>query len=125
MRDLLVQAAGVLGITAALVHGYLGETKLFATPLIQASRARLRLLRLVWHCSVVDWAVMGALLILVPTLGPDRARIAIISASAVVFAAGAIGNAWASRGRHFGWVWLAVVVGYGATIWMRTARQSG
>ncbi len=110
MRDLLVQAAGVLGIAAALVHGYLGETKVFTSPRIPAGRARL-LLRGVWHCSVVDWAVMGALLILVPTLGSDRARIAIISASAVVFAAGAIGNAWASRGRHFGWVWLAMVVG--------------
>jgi hypothetical protein len=26
MRDLFLQAAGVLGIAAALVHGYLGET---------------------------------------------------------------------------------------------------
>jgi hypothetical protein len=110
MRDLLLQAAGGLGIAAALVHGYLGETKVFASPRIPAGRARL-LLRGVWHCSVVDWVVMGALLMLVPTMGSDRARIAIISASAVVFAAGAIGNAWASRGRHFGWVWLAVVVG--------------
>jgi hypothetical protein len=110
MRDLLVQVAGVLGIAAALVHGYLGETKVFASPRIPAGRARL-LLRGVWHCSVVDWTVMGALLILAPTLGSDRARIAIISASAVVYGAAAAGNAWASRGRHFGWALLAVVVG--------------
>jgi hypothetical protein len=110
MRDLFLQAAGVLGIAAALVHGYLGETKLFASPRIPAGRVRV-FLRGILHCSVVDWAVMGALLMLGPTLGSDRARIAIISASAVVYGAGAIGNAWASRGRHFGWALLAVVVG--------------
>jgi hypothetical protein len=92
------------------VHGYLGETKLFASPRIPPGRARL-FLRGVLHCSVVDWAVMGGLLMVVPTLGSDRARIAIISASAAVFAAGAVANAWASRGRHFGWALLAVVVG--------------
>jgi len=68
MSDLLVQTAGFLGIAAALVHGYLGETRLFATARIEPRRARL-LLRLVWHCSVVAWAAMGVLLILVPTMG--------------------------------------------------------
>jgi len=110
MKDVLVQAAGLLGIAAALVHGYLGETRLFATARIEPARARL-LLRLVWHCSVVAWAVMGALLILVPTLGSNEARIAIIAASTVVYGAGVIGNAWASRARHFGWVLLSVVIG--------------
>jgi uncharacterized membrane protein len=111
MRDLLVQAAGSLGIAAALVHGYLGETRVFATARIEPDWAR-RLLRLVWHGGVVAWVVMGVLLILVPTIRSDEARIAIIAASAAVFGAGVIGNAWASRGRHFGWVWLSVVVGF-------------
>jgi len=110
MSDLLVQAAGFLGIAAALVHGYLGETRLFATVRIEPSRAR-RLLRVVWHCGVVAWASMGVLLILVPTIGSGEARIAIIAASAAVYGAGVIGNAWALRGRHFGWVWLSVVIG--------------
>jgi hypothetical protein len=110
MRDLLVEAAGILGIAAALMHGILGETRIFATARIEPSRARL-LLRLVWHCSVVAWASMGVLLILVPMLRSDAARIAIVAASAAVFGAGVIGNAWASRGRHFGWVWLSAIVG--------------
>jgi hypothetical protein len=109
MSDLLVQAAGILGIAAALVHGYLGETRIFATARIEPGRARL-LLRLVWQCGVVAWVAMGGLLIFAPDMGSNRARIAIIAASAAVFAAGAIGNAWASRGRHFGWAWLSVVV---------------
>jgi hypothetical protein len=110
MSDLLVQSAGILGIAAACVHGYLGETKLFASARIEPSRARL-LLRVVWHCSVVAWLAMGALLILVPTMGSEQARTAIIYASTAVYAAGAIGNAWVSRGRHFGWALLSVVIG--------------
>jgi hypothetical protein len=109
MSDLLVEAAGILGIAAALVHGYLGETRIFARAHIEPSRARL-LLRLVWQCGVVAWIAVGALLIVAPRLGSDQARIAIIAASAAVYAAGAIGNAWASRGRHFGWAWLSLVV---------------
>jgi hypothetical protein len=107
MSDLLVQSAGILGIAAAFVHGYLGETKLFASASIEPRRARL-LLRVVWHCSVVAWLAMGVLLILVPTMGSEQARAAIIYASTAV---GAIGNAWVSRGRHFGWAWLSVVIG--------------
>lgn len=79
MRDLLVQSAGILGIAAALVHGYLGETKLFASARIEPRRARL-LLRGVWHCSVVAWLAMGVLLILVPTMGSEPARAAIMRA---------------------------------------------
>jgi hypothetical protein len=114
MRDLLVQAAGSLGIAAALVHGYLGETRVFGTARIEPNWAR-RLLRVVWHCGVIAWASMGVLLILLPTLGSAKARIAIIVASAAVFGAGVMGSAWASRGRHFGWILLSVVVGLALT----------
>jgi hypothetical protein len=110
MKDLLVQAAGCLGIAAALVHGYLGETRVFAAARIEPDWAR-RLLWVVWHCGVVAWIAVGILLMLLPTIGSDEARGAIIAASAAVFGAGVVGNAWASRGRHFGWVWLSAVVG--------------
>ncbi|HXW27227.1 MAG TPA: hypothetical protein VEK73_20950 [Xanthobacteraceae bacterium] len=109
MKDVLVQAAGCLGIAAALVHGYLGETRLLTNARIEPSRVR-RWLRVILHCSVVDWAAMGALLVLAPTIGSAQARIAIIAASLAVFGFAVIGNAWASRGRHFGWVWLSAVV---------------
>jgi hypothetical protein len=33
----------------------------------------------------------------------------------VSFGLAAIGNAWATRGRHFGWVALSVVVGLAAS----------
>jgi hypothetical protein len=110
MSDLLVQAAGVLGIAVALLHGYLGETKVFAKARIEPEGAR-RLVRVVWHCSVVAWMAMGVLLILVPFLGSERARYCIIAASVATFGSAAIANAWATRGRHFGWAALAAVIG--------------
>jgi hypothetical protein len=110
MSDLLVQAAGVLGIAVALLHGYLGQTQLFAKVPIASRRAR-RILWVIFHNSVVSWTAVGILLILVPTLGSERARYAIIAASVAIYGSAAIGNAWATRGRHFGWAALSVVIG--------------
>jgi hypothetical protein len=110
MSNLLVQMAGILGIAVALLHGYLGETKIFAKIPIQPAGTR-RIIRAVWHNSMVAWIAVGALLILVPFLGSERARYCIIAASIATYGSAAIANAWATRGRHFGWAALTVVVG--------------
>jgi len=47
MRDLILQCAGVAGIAVALIHGVLGETKVFAKATIQPESLR-TLIRLVW-----------------------------------------------------------------------------
>jgi hypothetical protein len=109
MRDLFVQAAGVLAIVVALVHGYLGESKVFVAARIEPGWAS-RLMRSLYRCTVIDWAALGVLLILVPTMASGQARHAIIIASAAVYAAAAAGNAWSTRGRHFGWVLMLLVV---------------
>ena len=54
MRDLAMWAAGGLGIVAAVVHGVLGETHVFATARIEPAWTR-RLLRLVWQCGALAW----------------------------------------------------------------------
>jgi hypothetical protein len=110
MSDILVRAAGILAIAVALMHEYLGETKLFAKATIAPAGAR-RLTRAVWLCSTVAWIAFGVLLILVPLMGSHVARTSIIAMSIVVYASAAIGNAWATRGRHYGWAALAVVIG--------------
>ena len=46
MRDLLLQCAGVLTIIVALIHGILGETKVFPRASIEPERLR-TLIRLV------------------------------------------------------------------------------
>ena len=77
---------------------------------------RLRLLvRLVWQCSTVAWMALAVLLIASPSFGSDAARQWVIAVSVITFGLAAIGNAWVTRGRHFGWVALTLVVALAAT----------
>ena len=83
MRDLLLYAAGILGLVAAFLHGYLGEARVFTRVHIEPQRLR-TLIRLVWHCSVVAWAAVAILLIAAPVMGSQAARYWIVGAAAVV-----------------------------------------
>lgn len=105
MRDLLFLASGGLAMMVALAHAWLGETKLFADARIGPARVR-ALLRAVWHAGAVAWAGMAVLLLLAPALSSEGARHAIIATAVIVYLAGAVGNAWALRGRHPGWMAL-------------------
>ena len=109
MRDLLLQVSGVAAIAVALIHGVLGETKVFARATIEPPRLRL-LIRLVWQAGTVAWIGGGVLLIAAPYMASDAARHWIIATLAVVFGFAALANAWAMRGRHFGWMALSGVV---------------
>ena len=109
MRDLILQCAGVAGIAVALIHGALGETKVFAKATIQPESLR-TLIRLIWQAGTVAWIGGGVLLIAAPSFGSERARHWIVVTLACVFAFGALGNALATRGKHFGWMALTAVV---------------
>jgi len=109
MRDLILQCAGVAGIAVALIHGVLGETKVFARATIQPESLR-TLIRLVWQAGTVAWIGGGVLLIAAPWMASEAARHWIVVTLACVFAFAALANAWATRGRHFGWMVLGAVV---------------
>ena len=109
MRDLLLQCSGAAAIVLALIHGMLGETKVFARARIEPERLR-TLIRLVWQASTVAWIGGGVLLIGVPWMGSEPARHWIVVTMACVFGFSACANAWATRGRHFGWMMLSAVV---------------
>jgi hypothetical protein len=109
MRDLLLQCAGILTIIVALIHGILGETKVFARASIEPERLR-TLIRLVWQASTVAWIGGGVLLIAAPWMESEPARHWIVIIMACVFGFSALANAWATRGRHFGWMALSAVV---------------
>ena len=61
MRDVLLQAAGLAAIAVAIIHGVLGETRVFARARIEPERLR-TLIRLVWQASTVAWIGGGVLL---------------------------------------------------------------
>jgi hypothetical protein len=113
LRDLLVQSAGVLALAVSLAHVVLGETKVFRRVRIEPEWGR-RLIRLVWHAGTVAWMGFAVLLIVAPDFGSDAARNWVIAVSVVTFGCGAIANAWATRGRHFGWMAMTLVVGLAA-----------
>ncbi|MDB5637817.1 MAG: hypothetical protein JWP51_2725 [Bradyrhizobium sp.] len=109
MRDLLLQLSGLAAIAAALMHGVIGETRIFPRATIEPPRLR-TLIRLVWQAGTVAWIGGGALLVAAPLMGSEPARHWIVVTLACVFAFGALGNAIATRGRHFGWMALSAVV---------------
>ena len=111
MRDLAMQISGVLAILVAAVHAVLGERRVFARAQIEPPWAR-RLVYAVWQCSTVAWLGGGILLFATPLLAPEGARRLTILVLAAVYGAGVIGNAWATRGRHFGWIAMMAVVAF-------------
>jgi hypothetical protein len=108
MHDLALQCAGILAIVVAIIHGVLGEKRVFARATIQPPQLR-NLIRLVWQCSTVAWLSSGVLLIVTPSMASEPARHWIIATVAVTYAFGAAANAIATRGRHSGWILLTVV----------------
>src|SRR6478736_6488271 len=109
MRDLLLQCSGLAAIAAALIHGVLGETKVFARATIEPPRLR-KLIRLVWQAGTVAWIGGGVLLIAAPSLGSESARHWIVLTVIAIYAFACAANAWWSRGRGFGWKALGIVV---------------
>ena len=109
MRDVLLQAAGLVAILVSIAHGVLGETKVFARATVEPPRLR-TLLRLVWQAGTLAWIAGGVLLIAAPWLGSDAARHWIIGTFAVVFGFAAIANALATRTVHPGWIGMSAVV---------------
>ena len=109
MRDVILQCAGVAGIAVALIHGVLGETKVFARAIIQPGSLR-TLIRLVWQAGTVAWIGGAVLLIAAPSMGSESARHWIVVTIVAIYGFAGAANAWWSRGRGFGWKALGVVV---------------
>ena len=109
MRDLILQCAGFAGIAVAIIHGVLGETKVFARATIQPESLR-TLIRLVWQAGTVAWIGSAVLLIAAPSMGSESARHWIVATVIAIYSFAAVANAWWSRGRGFGWKALGAVV---------------
>ncbi len=107
MRDLAIQAAGGIAILTAIVHGVLGETKIFAKAHIEPAWIKL-MLRLIWQCGTVAWVGFGVLLVAAPHMGSDVARLWIAGAAIGTYSVAAVSNAWVTRGRQVGWVAMTV-----------------
>jgi hypothetical protein len=109
-QDVALATAGVIGSGVAVVHGILVQRLMvgpldeyFPTDKRTAASIR-RLVPVLLHFSTFNWFLGGlALIAAVIWFDPDaRLATGLLVGSSYLF--GALGNLWATRGRHPGWM---------------------
>jgi hypothetical protein len=108
--------AGVIGSGVAVIHGILVQRLMvkpfeeFALADGRISAPVRRLVPLLLHFSTISWFLGGLVLIAAATwLGRD-ARFATGLFVGSLYLFGALGNLWATRGHHPGWMLMAVAL---------------
>jgi hypothetical protein len=114
--------AGAIGSCVAVFHGVLTQ-RLMVRPFERVSNGKLapaigRLVAGLLHFSTFNWFLGGLALIVVAIwCGRDmRLAVGLLVGSSYLY--GALGNFWATRGRHAGWMLYAVatvLIAYGIT----------
>jgi len=114
MNDLSIITAGCLGMLIAIVHGYLGASKVIQ-PIEGIHPAAKRILHGVFLLSAIYWFIGGLMLVSAPFYLSSNARTVTALVVGALYLSGAIVNFWATRGRHFGWFLLSAAT---ALIWV-------
>ena len=109
MSQLLLILAAVLGLAVAVVHGYLGEVRLIG-PARFAGRVERAMVQAIWHFSALAWATSALVFLYAALRLEGHAQILTVSLACLPLAYGMVCNAWITRGRHFGWAALALVI---------------
>ncbi|MDX8352604.1 hypothetical protein [Cognatiyoonia sp. IB215182] len=108
MADTILVIAGCGGILIALVHAWLGHT-LVLKPIAGLTPTQRSVNAAVFQLSTLYWIGAGLALLSAPWLwGPEGRQIVVLGA-VFIYASAAIANAWATSGRHFGWIGLGLV----------------
>ena len=112
--DLAFVIAGVAGSAGAIVHGVLTQ-RFMVRPIQELSAAKLsaairRLVPVLLHVSTFGWLAGGLALIIAACSFEREARLAtgLLVGSSYLYAT--LGNLWATRGRHPGWVLYGVAL---------------
>jgi hypothetical protein len=114
-QDGALAAAGVIGSGVAAVHGVLVQ-RLLVRPIAALSGELklpspvLRLVPVLLHFSTLCWFAGGLALIAASLWGAGEARLTICLFVGGFYLFGAIGNFWATRGRHPGWMLMALAL---------------
>jgi len=105
-------AAGIIGCIVAVIHGVLLQ-KLMIRPILNGAKlaeTSRRLVPLLLHFSTIFWFLGGLALIIVPSFADAPTMLATAVFVGALYGFGAIGNFWGTRGKHPGWMLLAVAV---------------
>ena len=121
-HNLAFAMAGLIGATVAVMHGVIVQRRLVEPLTLAAADSKMsatvrRLIAPLLHFSTVVWFAGGVALVCAPWLnGPARLCVGIMVAVKYLF--GALGNFWATRGWHPGWILMVValmLIAFGAT----------
>ncbi len=115
-QDAALGLAGVIGSGVAVVHGILVQrlmVKPFEPLLLADKRMTASVRRIVpglLHFSTFNWFLGGLALVAAAIWFEQDARLAtgLLVGSSYLY--GALGNLWATRGRHVGWMLYAVAL---------------
>jgi hypothetical protein len=106
--------AGIIGSSVAVVHGVLTQ-RVMVEPFQELAAARVsatiqRLVAALLQFSTFNWFIGGLALVAAAYLLGREARLAtgLLVGSSYLFAA--VGNLWATRGHHPGWVLYGVAL---------------
>jgi uncharacterized membrane protein YjjB (DUF3815 family) len=115
-QDVALETAGVIGSCVAVVHGVLIQ-RLMVRPIeaffLADKRSAASIRRLVpgiLHFSTFNWLLGGLALIAVANGLAPNARLATALLVGSSYLYGALGNLWATRGRHPGWALYAAAL---------------
>lgn len=115
-QDAALVAAGIIGSGTAVVHGVLVQ-RLMVRPFeaVFAADKRIsapvrRLVPLLLHFSTIAWFLGGPALIAAAIWFDEGARLATGLFVGSLYLFGALGNLWATRGRHPGWMLMAAAL---------------
>jgi hypothetical protein len=110
-HDISLVVAGVIGSGVAIIHGVLTQ-RLLVKPTLELAIPSLarKLIPGLLHFSTFNWFVSGLALVAVAFAHEREAKFAVgvLAASSYLF--GALGNLWATRGRHHGWILYGIAV---------------
>lgn len=114
-HNLALGVAGLIGAVVAVMHGLIVQ-RLMVEPLSQRAAADppispvvRRLISPLLHFSTVVWFAGGIALIFATSLD-SQARLCIGLLVGGTYLFGAVGNFWATRGRHPGWILMALAL---------------
>jgi hypothetical protein len=108
--------AGIIGAGVAVVHGILVQRYMvrpfeeFALADRRVAASTRRLVPLLLHFSTIIWFLGGLALVAAANWFEQDVRLTVSLFVGVCYMFGAIGNFWARRGRHPGWMLMAAAL---------------
>jgi len=115
-QDAALGMAGVIGSGVAVFHGILTQ-RLMVRPLEEffltdkrISASVKRLVPLLLHFSTISWFLGGLALIAAANWFEQNTKLATGLFVGSLYLFGALGNLWATRGRHPGWMLMAAAL---------------